>query len=155
MRREKGVIQIVLFLMFLRIRVYYGVKLMMLIRRSRLINYGVLSIFGLRSLVIRVLVILVLLNIHIRLVIGVKYDVVDFKFLVYLIILFYLIINWFKIDNFIFMGKIFSVLLRDQIIVLWLKKFNLLDIKFYLLIGNLVLFRGDKGLILKKINLVN
>jgi len=106
-RVEGGVIQRGLFIIFLSIRVYYGFKLIVLIRRNDVLGYSILSRVGLVSLLLRIILILVIVNMHVGMVVGVNYRVFEFKYFVYLLILGYIIVSWLKFNRLIFINNVF------------------------------------------------
>jgi len=110
---EGGVVQFLLFLRFLGMRVYYGLKLMVLIRRNRLFRYRILSFFGFLSLFFRVALILLMVNIHIFIVIGLRYGVGEFKYLVYFIIIIYALISFRKFSGLGYYSVVIRVILKD------------------------------------------
>jgi len=118
MTSQNGIFQILIFLGFLGIRIYYGFKLMGLVRIRGPISYSTLRYFGMFRLIISIIVILILVNVHVGLVISFSIIVFDFKYLVYLIIILFFIIRVYKFSNVIFLNSIISVVLKDNIIVL-------------------------------------
>jgi len=80
---------ILLLLLFLRIRVYYRIKLLRL--KERMFSYGLLEksyIGGLRICVIRVVIIFII-NVYISLILRLRIEFLSFKLRIYLLVLFF------------------------------------------------------------------
>jgi len=129
---EGGIVQGMVFIIFLGIRVYYGFKLIVLIRSNDVLRYRMLSWFGLVRLGLRILVMLVIVNIHIGLVVGFGYRVFEFKYFVYILILGYVLVSWVNFNKLIFVNRVLRVVLKDGVVLFWYYKLNFLDIKFFL-----------------------
>jgi len=122
MSSENGVLESLLFLIFLGMRVYYGLKLVVLIRTNSVLRYRIIRTFGLISLLFSVLTIILLINIHITIVMTFRVMVFDFKYLVYFVILIFAIFRIYKFSRIIFYNIFFSIIWKDNIVVLWLRK---------------------------------
>jgi len=116
--QQNGIFQIVIFLRFLGIRIYYGFKLIGLVRVSSPVSYSTLSYFGILSLLMRMVVIIVLVNIHIGLIISFSIIVFDFKYLIYYIILLFFLVRVYKFTIIIYFNPIISVVLKDNMYIL-------------------------------------
>jgi len=114
---EGGVIQSGLFMILLGIRVYYGFKLIILIRSNDVLGYGILSFIGLLRLGLRIVLIVVMVNIHIGLVVGLSYGVFEFKYFIYVLILSYIVVSWVRFNKLIFVNRVLRVMLKDGVVL--------------------------------------
>jgi len=80
-------------------------------------SYSILRYFGLFSMLLRIVLILFMVNIHIRLVSELSYRVFDYKYVVYLIILVYAVYRCVKFNSLIYFNGVFRLLIKDSIII--------------------------------------
>jgi len=94
-------------------RIFYGLKLIVLINANNNLGYSNLSFFGLLSLVLIISCILLLVNIHIRILGILRYGVIEFKYLIYCIIGVYLVVRVLKFGGLLKLRVMFRVILKD------------------------------------------
>ena len=93
---------VILLLLFLSVRVYYGIKLL---RLSSIINvYSMVekNYLGLWSVIFIVCVIMSVINVYIRLILRLRLELFSFKMFIYLLILFFFILRVITNLNFKF-----------------------------------------------------
>jgi len=104
-------------MILLGIRVYYGFKLIILIRSNDVLGYGILSFIGLLRLGLRIVLIVVMVNIHIGLVVGLSYGVFEFKYFIYVLIFSYMVVSWIRFNKLIFVNRVLRVMLKDGVVL--------------------------------------
>jgi NADH-ubiquinone oxidoreductase chain 5 len=103
MEFNKDFMRVVLLLVFLRVRVYYGVKLLRLTQvfySYRLVEKNYLGIW---RVIIMVRVIIIVINMYLRLILRLTLELISFKIMIYLFILVFFILGVITNLNYKFM----------------------------------------------------
>jgi len=130
------IIFIFLLLLFLRIRIYYSIKLILL--SSRLFSFQIVDkrILGMLGVVIISIVIISIVNLYIRLVFRIRLEIISNKIRIYLLVLIFLLLR--ILSNLSYKINVYDKILNFKEI--WFLNFYVLDKFIYINIYYLITY---------------